>query len=95
MQLQNPLTYLINYRLTATSLQITAMGGMFVVREFPYSSIVEVKRGYEFWNEHYENRVDLWSSAVSVRLNRPILPWVVITPENPDTFVSDLRKRLA
>ena len=90
----NPLTYLIDYRLTDRSLQITTMGGQFVVREIPYNEMTSVKRGYEFWNEHWENRLDLWNSAVSVKLDRPLLPWLVVTPEYPDTFVADLARRL-
>jgi hypothetical protein len=90
----NPLTYLVDYRLTDRSLQITTMGGQFVIREIPYSEMTSVKRGYEFWNEHWENRLDLWNSAVSIKLDRPMLPWAVITPEYPDTFVADLSRRL-
>ena len=91
----NPLSYLFDYRLTDSSLQIVALGGQFVIREFPYSDMSSVKRGYEFMNEHWENRFDIWNAAVSIKLNRPILPWVVITPEHPDTFVADLARRLA
>jgi hypothetical protein len=90
----NPITYLIDYRLTDRSLQVTTMGGQFVIREFPYSEMTSVKRGYEFWNEHWENRLDLWNSAVSIKLDRQVLPWLVITPEYPDTFVADLSRRL-
>ena len=90
----NPITYLIDYRLTDRSLQITSMGGQFVIREFPYSEMSSVKRGYEFWNEHWENRLDLWNSAVSIKLDRQVLPWLVITPEYPETFVADLSRRL-
>jgi hypothetical protein len=91
----NPLTYLLDYRLTPTSLQVVALSGQFVIREIPYSDIVEVKRGYEFLNEHWENRLDLWRSAVSLRLNRPILPWFVVTPQDPDSFVLELRRNMA
>ena len=90
----NPLTYLIDYRLTERSLQITTLGGQFVVREIPYSEMLSVKRGYELWNEHYQNRLDVWNSAVSIKLDRKILPWLVISPEFPDTFVADLTRRL-
>jgi hypothetical protein len=90
----NPLTYLVDYRLTDRSLQITTLGGQFVIREIPYADMTSVKRGYEFWNEHWENRLDLWNSAISIKLDRPMLPWVVITPEYPDTFVADLARRL-
>lgn len=91
----NPLTYLIDYRLTPTSLQVVALAGQFVIREIPYANIVEVKRGYEFLNEHWENRLDLWNSAVSLRLNRPLLPWFVVTPQNPDSFILELRRNMA
>ena len=90
----NPLTYLVDYRLTERSLQITTLGGQFVVREIPYSEMLSVKRGYEFWNEHWQNRLDLWNSAVSIKLDRQLLPWFVISPEFPDTFVADLTRRL-
>lgn len=92
--MNNPLTYLVDYRLTDSSLQVTTLGGQLVVREIPYASMISVKRGYEWWNEHWENRLDLWTSAVSIRLDRQILPWFVVTPENPDAFVADLARRL-
>ena len=94
-QIQNPLPFLIDYRLTDDTLQITTMGGQFVMREIPYKEMIAVKKGYEFWNEHWENRLDLWASAVSIRLDRPILPWFVLTPADPDGFVRDLSARLA
>lgn len=90
----NPLPMLIDYRLTDSSLQIVAINGQFTLREFPYKEMIAVKRGYELWNEHWENRIDLWSSAVSIRLDRAVLPWVVITPEDPEGFVRDLSGRL-
>lgn len=90
----NPLTYLIDYRLTDSALQVTGLNGAVVVREIPYKDIVAVKRGYEFWNEHWENRLDLWASAVSLRLDRPFLPWFVVTPADPEGFVRDLSARL-
>lgn len=93
--MNNPLTYVLDYRLGANGLQVVALGGNFVVREIPYTEMVEVVKGYQFWNEHWENRLDLWASSVSIRLNRPILPWFVVTPANPDLFVADLRRRIA
>ena len=90
----NPLPYLIDYRLTDSSLQIVALSGQFVLREFPFKEMIAVKRGYELWNEHYENRLDLWNAAVSVRLDRAILPWLVLTPADPDGFVRDLSARI-
>lgn len=93
--MNNPLKYLIDYRLTPHSLQVTTFGGSFVIREIPYADIQEVRRGYQWWNEHWENRLDLWSSAVSLKLNRPMLPWFVVTPEHPDVFVVELRQKMA
>lgn len=90
----NPLPYLLDYRLTDQALQIVGLNGMVVMREIPYKEMIAVKRGYEVWNEHWENRLDLWNSAVSIRLDRAILPWFVVTPENPESFVRDLSARL-
>jgi hypothetical protein len=56
--------------------------------------MIAVKKGYELFNEHWENRLDLWNSAVSIRLDRAILPWLVVTPADPDSFVRDLSGRI-
>ncbi|MEB3221175.1 MAG: hypothetical protein VKS61_03765 [Candidatus Sericytochromatia bacterium] len=92
--LSNPLPWVLDYRLAAYSLQVVLLGGAFVMREFPYKEMLFVKKGYEHWNEHYENRLDLWEAAVSIRLDRTVLPWLVITPANPDGFVADLTDRI-
>ncbi|HEY9720945.1 MAG TPA: hypothetical protein V6D47_02970 [Oscillatoriaceae cyanobacterium] len=93
--MNNPLKFLVDYRLTPTSLQVTAMGGQFVVREIPYNEMLEVKRGLEIWNEHWQNRLDFWNHSVSIRLTRPVLPWFVVSPDDPDRFVGELREHIA
>jgi hypothetical protein len=90
----NPLPWIVDYRLAAYSLQIVLCGGAFVLREYPYKEMLFVKKGYEHWNEHYENRLDLWEAAVSIRLDRAMLPWLVVTPANPEAFVADLSQRI-
>ncbi|MEB3328686.1 MAG: hypothetical protein VKQ33_05590 [Candidatus Sericytochromatia bacterium] len=94
ISLPNPLVWLLDYRLAAYSLQIVLCGGAFVLREFPYKEMLFVKEGYEPWNEHYENRLDLWESAVSIRLDRAMLPWLVVTPAEPKAFVAQLSERI-
>lgn len=93
-EIPNPLPYLLDYKLTETSLQIIALNGQFTLREFPYKEMIAVKKGYEIFNEHWENRLDLWNSAVSIRLDRAVLPWLVVTPANTDDFVRDLSGRI-
>lgn len=93
--MSNPLKYLIDYRLAPTSLQVVSLGGQFVLREIPYSEMLEAKRGFELWNEHWQNRLDFWNSSVSIRLPRPVLPWFVISPDDPDRFVAELRTHMA
>jgi hypothetical protein len=92
--LPNPLPWLLDYRLAAYSLQIVMFGGAFVLREVPYKEMLFVKKGYEHWNEHFENRFDIWEAAVSIRLDRAVLPWLVVTPAEPEAFVADLSERI-
>lgn len=94
LPLPNPLPWLLDYRLAAFSLQIVVLNGAFVVREFPYREMLFVKKGFEPWNEHYQNRLDLWEAAVSIRLDRTVLPWLVITPADPEALVADLSDRI-
>ncbi|MEB3196176.1 MAG: hypothetical protein VKP62_03135 [Candidatus Sericytochromatia bacterium] len=89
------LPQLVDYRLGEQSLQIVALNGMLVLREIPYGSMRQVKRGYELWSELHANHVDLLGKAVSIELDRALLPWLVVTPADPAAFMLELSRRIA
>ena len=91
--IENALDYMVGYRMGDDALQITTLGGAVVTRTFPYAEMLEVKKGYELWNEHYQNRFDA-AKAVSIRLDRQLIPWLVVTPEDPDAFIAELQPRI-
>ncbi|HEY9720944.1 MAG TPA: hypothetical protein V6D47_02965 [Oscillatoriaceae cyanobacterium] len=89
------LKYFVDYRLTPTALQIVGKGGAVVRREVPYSQMLEIRRGAKFWNEHWQSRWDSRGHCVSIRLKRLLLPWFVVTPDDPETFIAELKARVA
>lgn len=95
MDLDRLLKFHVDYRLTPTALQIVGKGGARVRREVPYTAMLAVKRGVEFWNEHWQSRWNARGHGVSIRLKRPLLPWFVVTPDDPEAFVAELRERIA
>ncbi len=84
---------LIDYRLEDNALSVTV--GKRPIRRIPYSDIESVKRGWTFWNEHWERRLDFWRGSVTIRRKHGLLKNLVITPDDPDSFVSALETRLA
>jgi len=82
----------IHYQLGAEGLEVLV--GRWPVRRIRYDDIESVRRGYRFWNEHWTSRIDISRTAVTIRRRSGIMKNFVITPDDPDAFVSELQGRL-
>lgn len=89
----NPLKLIVNYRLTDDALQVLGPGGV-VLRQVHYVDMQEARMGYTWWNEHWENRLDVWRSAVTIRRKSGWIKNFVITPDRPGEFVAQLEERI-
>jgi hypothetical protein len=80
---------LIDYRLAPTEVQITVFG--FVVRKFAYADIEDVLMGSRSGGENWARR---FSGYVTIRRKRGLFRSVVITPDDPEGFVMQLKERI-
>ncbi len=81
-----------NYELSDLDLRVKL--GSFVIRRIAYSDMMDIS-GYSFVNEHWTN---IWPHPfrfVTIRRKSGFFKNFLITPDNRDQFIADLRARLA
>jgi hypothetical protein len=79
----------LRYELRDEGLCVVILG--VCVRRIEYSDIADVRRGYVWWNEHY-NRLALDPNITIVRKTGAIKNFV-INPPQTDEFMRELRER--
>jgi len=82
----------IQYQLGEKGVEVLIAGRP--VRRIRYGDIESVRRGYSFWNEHWSSRLDVWRTGVTIRRRSGLLRNFVITPDDPDAFLDNLRQHL-
>ena len=82
----------IRYQLGEQGVEVLV--GRWPMRRIRYDDIESVRCGYTFWNEHWTARLDVWRTAVTIRRRSGIMRNFVITPDDPEAFVSELQRRL-
>jgi hypothetical protein len=82
----------IDYRLEDKALSVTIARRP--VRRIPYTDIESVRRGFTIWNEHWSRRLDFWRASVTIRRKHGLIKNFVVTPDDPDAFVSELQARV-
>ena len=83
---------MIDYRLADQELLVLFAGRP--VRRIPYADIASVKKGWTLWNEHWHRRLDFWRSSLTITKKNGIVRSFVITPDDPEAFLSDLQSRV-
>ncbi len=89
--------YIINYQIRDTAIEIVYFGIIPIMR-IPYNNIAEIRKvtfieaSLMFFPLRFGNR--FWGTIVAVRKKKGILKIIVITPDNPDRFISETLQHL-
>lgn len=82
--------FTLRYQLCEEGLCVIMFG--VVVRRIPYQNIESVRRGWAFWNEHW-NRIS-FDPCITLRLKRGLVRNFVINPPKTDDFIAQLQARI-
>ena len=82
----------IRYRITDRHVRVRL--GTVTLRKIALSDIASVDTRLIFWNEHWCNTLWPWGRIVRIKRKSGFIRNFVVTPDNRDEFITQLRERL-
>jgi hypothetical protein len=80
----------LSYRVTDQAVEVLL--GSRLVRRILLSDIESVRRGVTLWNEHWDRRLDLRRTAVTIRRKTGLFRNFQVTPDDPEGFIAEIER---